>query len=124
MLVATLAVGAGLGLASVTAFGSTRMNIWRTYGEYFQLGYVVGYLDAVVLAQRHDVRAQVLGGGSRDFNRWVREVNAFYEDPKNAERPVPDAMHVVAMRMRDEWLQELARKKQQGKPSPSPSPAS
>ena len=124
MLVATLAVGAGLGLASVTAFGSTRMNIWRTYGEYFQLGYVVGYLDAVLLAQRHDVRAQVLGGGSRDFNRWVREVNAFYEDAKNAERPVPDAIYVVGTKMRDEWLAELARKRQQGTPSPNPSPAS
>jgi hypothetical protein len=124
MLVATLAVGAGLCLASATAFASTRLNIWRTYGEYFQLGYVVGYLDAVVLAQRHDIRAQILSGGAQDFNRWVREVNAFYEDPKNAERPVPDAMHAVGMRIGGEWLQELARKQQQGKPSPSPSPES
>jgi hypothetical protein len=122
MLVATLAAGAGLCLASAAAVGAARLSIWRAYGENFQLGYVVGYLEASTLAQRHDLRAQNPTPGGKNFEQWVREVNAFYEDPKNAERPLPDAMYAVGTKMRAEWLSEYKRKSQQGTPSPSPSP--
>lgn len=115
-------VGGALVLMTATAFGTTRLNIWKTYGEQFQLGYVVGYLDAVRLSQRKDQRAMLLTGGGKDFGRWVNEVNAFYEDPANANRPIPDAMLVVGQKIRKEWLEQWAKKTSRTRRSPRPSP--
>ena len=111
-------------LVTATAFGTTRINIWKTYGEKFQLGYVVGYLDAVTLSQRKDQRAMLPTGGGKNFDRWVNEVNAFYENPANANRPIPDAMSFVGQKIRtermEEWNQKAKRPKRLPRPSPGP----
>jgi hypothetical protein len=122
-----LAVAAAIGgfcLASVTAFGVTQYNIWKTYGEQFQLGYVIGYLDAVRLSQQKDRRALVPTGGGKNYDRWVREVNEYFADPANAKRSVPDAMGFVGTKIRNEWMQQWANRVRQARPSPSPSPGS
>jgi len=123
LAVAAAAIG-GFCLASVTAFGVTQFNIWQTNGEQFQLGYIVGYLDAVTLSQRKDRRAMLPTGGGKNFDRWLREVNAYFADPANAKRSVPDAMGFVGTKIRNEWMEDWARRTRQARPSPSPSPGS
>jgi hypothetical protein len=120
ILVATLAAFGGFCLANASAFASLRHNVWRTAGETFQFGYVVGYLDAVRLAQRKDFRVNVPTGNDKDFARWVREVNAFYGNPANESRSVPDAMYEVGSAIRTQMLKEWGLKRQ-GRPVPSPS---
>jgi hypothetical protein len=116
------AVG-GFCLAGVPALASLGYNIWNTSGEQFQLGYVIGYIDAVALAQRKDLRMQIPTGGGKNYDRWVRDVNAFYADPKNQGRQVPDAMYDVGTRIRAEWIKNWQRdKKPATLPSPSPAP--
>jgi hypothetical protein len=122
--VAIVAGTLGFCLASVTAFGAARLNIWRTYGEHFQLGYVIGYLDAVLLAQRKDPRASLTVQGGKDFSRWVKGVNEYFQDPANANRAVPDAMAFVGGKIREEWLRNYAERSRQAGPSPSASPGS
>ena len=124
LAVVAAAIG-GFCLATVAAFAATQYNIWKTNGEQFQLGYVVGYLDAVRLSQLKDRRVQLpTAGGKNVFDRYLREVNAYFADPANAKRSVPDAMAFVGLKIRNEWLQDWARKTQQAKPSPSASPGS
>src|SRR5262245_35236819 len=121
--VAVLATCA-LGLVSVTAFGSLKQTTWRAYGDQFRLGYVTGYLEAVVLSQRKDRRiALPAGRGRQDYDRWLREIDAYFADPANARRTVPDAMAAVGDKIRRAWLENWAAKQaNRAKPSPSPSP--
>lgn len=118
--VATSGVLVGFCVAAASSFAALRYNAWKANGPSFQLGYVVGYLDAVVLAQRKDPRVSVPTGGGKNFDRWVQDVNAFYADPANENRPVPDAMYAVGSRIRDRMLQEWGLKRQ-GRPVPSAS---
>lgn len=118
--VATLAAFGGFCLASATAFASLRYDVWRVSGDVFQLGYVIGYLDAVRLSQRKDFRVQVPTGNDKNFGRWVRAVNDFYADPANENRSVPDAMYQVGSTIRTQMLRDWGLKRQ-GRPVPSPS---
>lgn len=122
----------GFGLASVPAFGVLKGNTWVESSEPFRLGYVIGYLDAVQLAQRKDLRVQLPTGGGKNYDRWVRDVTKFYENPANKGRGVPDAMYEVGAVVRAEWLKDFAAKNAERKaaaaaaagkaPSPSPAP--
>ena len=112
----------GFCVAAATAFGYAKLNVWRGYGENFQLGYIVGYLDGVNLAQRHDARAFLPTGGRPQYERWRAMVNEFYADPANAARPIPDAMGVVGAKMRDEMLERLRAPRGQPVPTPGRSP--
>ena len=109
-------------LISAAAFAATQLSIWRSYGASFQLGYVVGYLEAIQLSQRKDQRVMIPVARGRTFDRWIRDVNAFFEDPANVKRSVPDAMHAVGIKIREEWMQEFARKAKPRASLPSPSP--
>lgn len=120
IIVATLAAFGGFCLASGGALASLRYNVWRAYDQTFQLGYVIGYLDAVRLAQRKDPRVMIPVGNDKDYVRWVRQVNAFYSDPKNESRPIPDAISEIGGAIRNQMLREWGRKRQ-GRPVPSPS---
>lgn len=106
-MAAALAGCGGFCLASTTVLGGARLNIWRTYGESFQLGYVVGYLDAANLAKRHDMRAFVPTGGKPDFELWRGRVNEFYDDPAHADAQLPDAMAAVGKRFQAEILKTV-----------------
>ncbi|MEO7437386.1 MAG: hypothetical protein ABI080_18055 [Candidatus Binatia bacterium] len=127
-----IAAVSGFGLASVPAFGVLRSNTWLESGEPFRLGYVIGYIDAVQLAQRKDVRVQLPTGGGKNYDRWVRDVTAFYANPVNKGRGVPDAMYEVGAVVRAEWLKDFAARNAERKaaaageaakaPSPSPAP--
>ncbi len=131
MVVAVIAAVGGFGLASVPAFGVLKAGTWSQSGEQFRLGYVIGYLDAIQLAQRKDIRTQLpTGGGKNNYDRWVRDVNAFYENPQNTARAVPDAMYEVGAVIRAEWLRDFAARNAEKKAaaaaarvSPSPAPA-
>jgi len=81
---------------------------------------VVGYLDAVRLAQRKDFRMMIPAGNDKDYMRWVRDVNTFYGKPANETRSVPDAMYEVGSAIRTQMLREWGLKRQ-GRPVPSPS---
>lgn len=118
ILVATLAMFAGFCLANASAFASLRYNIWRASDENFQLGYVIGYLDAVRLAGRKDPRMMVPVGNDKNYAKWVRDVNAFYANPENEKRTVPDAIYEVGSAIRTKMLQEWGLKRQ-GRPVPS-----
>jgi hypothetical protein len=133
IVVAMMAAVIGFGLASVPAFGILKSNTWVTSDERFRLGYVIGYLDAVQLAQRKDLRVQVPTGGGKNYDRWVRDVTSFYENPDNKGRPVADAMYEVGAAVRAEWLRDFAARNAERKaaaaaaaagkaPSPSPAP--
>ncbi len=117
------AVCAALGLVSATAFAGLKLTTWRAYGEQFQLGYITGYLDAIVLAQRKDRRVALpTGSGRQNYERWLRDINAYFEDPANAKRTLPDAIAFVGDNIRREWLEDWAKKANRAKPSPGPSP--
>jgi hypothetical protein len=118
--IAVVAACLGFLLASVTTFAYTRANIWLMQGPEFRLGYVIGYLDAVSLAQRKDPRAMLPVRG-KNFDRWVKGVDDFFADGANADRTVPDGMSVVGNKIRAEWAVDWARKTGEIKPSPSPS---
>jgi hypothetical protein len=118
ILVATLATFAGFCLANATAFASLRYNIWRKSDQNFQLGYVIGYLDAVRLAGRKDPRMMVPVGNDKNYGKWVNDVNAFYANPANENRTVPDAIYEVGSAIRTKMLQEWGLKRQ-GRPVPS-----
>ena len=120
ILVATLAAFGGFCLASASAFAALRYHTWRSSGESFQLGYVIGYLDAVRLGQRKDPRMMVPTGNDKNYDKWVREVNAFYANPANENRSVPDAIYEVGSAIRTQMLKEWGLRRQ-GRPVPSSS---
>lgn len=119
-LIAVTAACLGFLLAGVTTFAYTRANIWLMQAPEFRLGYVIGYLDAVALAQRKDPRGMVQNSG-KDFDRWVKGVDDFFANGANADRTVPDGMYTVGQKIREQWLLDWARKTGEIKPSPSPS---
>jgi hypothetical protein len=126
ILMAALACGGGLCLASLTAYGYTKLNAWRAQGEQFQLGYVVGYLDAAALWKRKDPRAYVPAGGRGKYEEWRRKVNEFYEDPANADRSIPDAMLVIGKQVQDRIMKaykERRRAAGRTQAGASPTPA-
>lgn len=94
----------GFAVATMTAHAYTKLSAWRSHGDKFQLGYVVGYIDAVKLAKFKDTRATIPTAGRAKHQDWLRRVNAFYDDPANVERPIPDAMLVVGQQLQDEIL--------------------
>ena len=104
VLVAMVACCVGFALAAMTAQAYTKLNAWRSHGEKFQLGYVVGYIDAVKLSKFKDTRATIPTAGRARHQDWLNRVNAFYDDPANADRPVPDAMLVVGRELQEEIL--------------------
>lgn len=118
VVVATFAALAGFCFAAASSYAALRYNIWKGYGYQFQLGYVVGYLDAVTLAQRKDTRLNVPIGGDKNFDKWVAQINAFYEDPANQSRGLPDAMFQIGTRIRTQMLHDLGMKRQ-GRPVPT-----
>lgn len=117
--IAFLAACAGFALAQAGAFAAMRANIWQQNGPEFRLGYVVGYLEAVTLAQRGDRRSRVPVAG-KNFDRYVRGIDEYFADGANADKSVPDAMAAVGDKIRRQWMDEWARKTGM-KPSPSPS---
>jgi hypothetical protein len=118
--IAFAAACGGSVVAGVGAYATTRGNIWQMNGPEFRLGYVIGYLDAVTLAQRRDQRATVPVIGKTMFDRYVKGVDAYLADPANAGRTVPDAMAAVGNKIREEWMLEWSRRTRRS-PSPSPS---
>jgi len=118
IVIAALAGCGGFCLASATALGGVKFRTWCEFGEVFQLGYVVGYLDAVALAKRHDMRAYgVPSGGKVNYELWRDRVNEFYADPAHANAQVPDAMRAVGEKFQEEILKARAEAR---RPSPSP----
>ena len=125
ILVACLAAIGGFCLASATSFAAARYKIWQQSGPEFQLGYVIGYLDAISLSQRHDQRASIPTRSGKNFNRWLIGINEFFAKPENQNREVADAIYSVGEKLRDEYLREWG--KGMGlKPltTPAPTPAS
>src|SRR5262249_55724334 len=100
----------------------TKLNAWQGFGEYFQLGYVVGYLDAVKLINSKDRRVMVPTSGSNDYDRWLALVNEYFVDPKNADRSVPDAMFAAGQVITAEKVQNLHNRPQSPPTPPAPSP--
>jgi hypothetical protein len=114
----------GLCCAGASAWAYTMLNAWRGFGSDFQLGYVAGYLDGLKIGRSGDVRGTfVRTGGRPDLVGWRDAVNAFYEDPANARKPIAEAMSAVGRKRHEE---DLARKRKDGAPAPSassPTPA-
>src|SRR5258706_11530048 len=87
-----VAWAAGFVMAAGIASAVTLRNAWQDLGEYFQLGYVVGYIDAVKLEHLKDRRTMIPTSGTADFEYWRKLVNEYFADPKDANPSVPDAM--------------------------------
>jgi len=117
---AALAWGAGFCMAAAAAWGYAELDAWRGYGESFQLGYVVGYLDAVTLAKRHDPRTYIPVQGKPKYERWRALVNDFYADPANARRSVPAAMAAAGKVIQDEFMKDYAARSAPQSPQPTP----
>jgi hypothetical protein len=120
ILVATLAALGGFSLATATSFASLRYPVWKASSPQFKLGYVIGYLDSVALRQRSDARGSIPIPPGKDYAPWVRGVDAYFDDPANQHRTIPDAMWQVGTDMRTELLREGGRKRMGLKPSPKP----
>lgn len=118
-----LAWVAGFCMATSVAFGYMLLDAWRGMGADFQLGYVVGYLDAAKLQQRRDMRAWAIPTGKQiSYERWRDLVNAYFEDPAHAKMSVPDAIAAIADNFREERTNAYAaRRRLLTSPSPAPS---
>src|SRR5437868_13124775 len=90
-----MAWAAGFVMAEGIASAVTMFNAGKYLCEYLQLGYVVGYIDAVKLENQKDQRAMIPTSGTADFEYWRKLVNEYFADPKNANRSVPDAMYAA-----------------------------
>ena len=112
----------GFLLASASAWATLRYNVWKQYGDMFQLGYVIGYFDAVDLMKKKDVRVQIPNLAGKDFRKWVKDVNAFYADPSHENQAVPEAIYAIGSRARDDMLRQWGLQRQ-GLTVPTPSPA-
>jgi len=117
IIIATLAAFGGFCLANAPALASLQYKIWQQGDGHFRLGYVIGYLDAVALQQRKDIRVQVPVGNSKNFDHWLRAIDAFYADPENQSRSVPEAIYAIGSKTRDEMLRNWGLQ-QMGKPTP------
>ena len=125
VVAAALAWCAGLCMASGAAYGYAKLDAWRGFGEAFQLGYVVGYLDAVALNKRHDLRGLVPSQGKSDYERWRSLVNDYFADPANANRSLPDGMAAAGKVLTDETMKayRAQRDAERSQPKPTPSAA-
>ncbi len=123
ILVATLAAFGGFCLASASAYAALRYNVWQRSGPSFQLGYMTGYFDAVALSKRKDMRLNVPNLTGKKFDRWVRDVNAFYADPANQTATVPDVIFEIGSKVRDDLLRNWGLQRM-GKPTPHATPQS
>jgi hypothetical protein len=104
-IVAGLAWCGGFLMASAPAFGYAKLNAWRSFGENFQLGYVVGFVDGITLWKRSDRRgASFPIGGKPNYELLRDKVNEFFADPANANRALVDAMAVIGAQMSLERL--------------------
>ncbi|HEY2388137.1 MAG TPA: hypothetical protein VGK30_14335 [Candidatus Binatia bacterium] len=121
--VAVLAGALGFGLASTMAWGYAMLDAWNGYGETFQLGYVVGYIDAVTLEKRHDMRVWIPVYNKPDYELWRKRVNDFFADPANAKKPIANGMAAAGKIFQDETLKALKDMREQDKLSPSPAPS-
>ncbi len=119
-----LAWATGFCMAAGIASATTLLNAWQGYGEYFQLGYVVGYIDAVKLEHLKDRRTMIPTAGTADFEYWRRLVNEYYADPKHADRPVPDAMYAAGQIVTENITRSLRERQLRGSASPSPAASS
>ncbi len=125
VVIAGLSGCVGFCLASTLAFGYAKLDAWRGYGENFQLGYVVGYLDAVALSKRHDLRAWLPIYSKPNYERWRAMMNDYFADPANADRSLPDGMGAAGKIVQDEILKAYKERSKQGSSaSPSPDPGS
>lgn len=116
-----LALCAWLG-GSATAWAYTKLNAWRGFGPDFQLGYVAGYLDGLKIGRATDIRGMyVTTGGRPNLEQWRADVNAFYEDPANAQKSIPDAVNAVAQKRREANMRKQVEKRA-ATPAPAPSP--
>jgi hypothetical protein len=118
-----LAWVAGFCMATSIAFGYALLDAWRGFGADFQLGYIVGYLDAAKLQQRRDARASGIPSERQvNYERWRDLVNAYFEDPAHAKKSVPDAIAAIADNLREEKMKAYsARPRLLTSPSPAPS---
>lgn len=114
----------GLGMSAAAAWGYALLDAWHGFGDNFQIGYVVGYLDAIALSKRHDARAWVPSVNKPNYEHWRALVNEFYADPANAKRPLPDAMSAAGKTIQDEILADLAERRKRARSAPSPVPTS
>jgi hypothetical protein len=125
-MIPVLCALAGYFAASASAFAYAKLHAWRSHGEAFQLGYVVGYLDAVTLMKRSDRRAYnvpMVLSERPDYARWRDEVNEYFRDPANAKRSIPDAMGAIGARISREQLDRIIDR-ERGRATPAPSPSS
>lgn len=123
MITALLAWCAGFIMAGASAYGLAMLDAWRGYGDSFQLGYLVGYLDAAVLAKRHDMRVYVPTGGKPNFERWRTLVNEYFADPANAKRSIPDAMGAAGKQIAEEMMEKYKKRIEARRRTPVPTPA-
>ena len=125
IITALLAWCGGLATAAASAYGYAMLDAWKGYGDEFQLGYVVGYLDAATLVKRHDQRVFVPTSNKPDYLRWRAMVNDYYANPANAKRSVPEAMATAGKQIQEEILRAY-RKRMESRAAPlaSPSPPS
>ena len=122
IVIAVCAWCAGFLAANATALAYTKLNAWRGYGETFQLGYVVGFMDAVALWKRKDSRGMTMPvEGRPNFEEIRGKVNAFFADPANQKHSIPDAMSVVGGEMTLERLKQW-HDREARTPNGAPSP--
>jgi hypothetical protein len=120
---AALAWVAGFCMAASVASGYALLDAWQGFGENFQRGYIVGYLDAVSLQKRHDMRVWLPSTSHTDFERWRSLVNEYFADPANAKRSVPDGMAAAGKIIQREVM-ETYRKHEEALTAPSPTVSS
>ncbi len=122
-VVAAVAWCGGFLTATVPALAYTKLNAWRAYGETFQLGYVVGFLDAVTLWKRRDPRGATIPiGGKQNFELWRSRVNDYFADPENEKRTIPDAMGSIGSKLTMERLKAY-NERAAATPGAAPTPA-
>lgn len=123
LLTVVLSAGLGFLVASAMAWGYAGQDAWQNYGENFQLGYVVGFLDAVSLEKRHDRRAWVPVYSKPDYERWRKLMNDYFADPANAKRPIADGMWAAGKIFQDEMFRALEQRAKTESSAPSPAPS-
>jgi len=123
ILTAAVAACIGLSMATAVAWGYAKLDAWRGFGENFQLGYVVGFLDAVSLEKRHDRRAFVPVYAKPDYERWRKLMNDYFADPANANRPIADGMAAAGKIFQDEMFKALKDRADRLRSAPRPAPS-
>jgi hypothetical protein len=123
--VAIVAWCLGMSMSATLSWGLAMLDAWRGYGDQFQTGYVVGFLDAVTLAKRHDQRVYAVPGIQKpNYERWRRMVNDYNEEPANAKRPLPDAFAAVGKAEQQRMMEDYMRRQKEPTASPDTSPGS